>query len=377
MRRYAFTLLELLTVVAILVVLVMLLGPAVSQAWHTVYLTQCQQNLKRQYQAQVAWRGEQGSSMYTRTAGWVGHLMPYVEHELTLFFCPASPSMATDALFDQETGEFLGDVEMAIVPEAVSFKFVIYTRPNATPGVTPLSAYPIEIPLDGSSPFATLVEQTDDYEHWMCDDGEHMIGQGKGGDDIDFDIYYKGGVPSRIVTRPGATSSRTEYRYELWANDEIVTDDYYYKYAKDSREIELDLGSNRGGGAIGSGGGELIFNGISISDYGLNKGTFKLNGLDVPRVDNKQIFILDYPKPIADYASTVGGGDDWDKYFILDPDDWMDRYGHELEDHLTWRHYQALRHMGKANVLFCDGRVETVAPEDLYETNALWRYGDR
>jgi prepilin-type processing-associated H-X9-DG protein len=121
-------------------------------------------------------------------------------------------------------------------------------------------------------------------------------------------------------------------------------------------------------------------------DYAVSAGVaLTTDGQAVPRVDPKQIFIIDYypPAPVADYT---GGKDDmkgtWNLYFFEDPQEWLQEnaaYGTE------WKPFQALRHFGKANVLFCDGHVEPLGlvPEDdmartqnryLYATNPLWQF---
>jgi len=106
-------------------------------------------------------------------------------------------------------------------------------------------------------------------------------------------------------------------------------------------------------------------------DYGLSKGTYEAVGGPVSITDPKWILVLDYPKAIADYNQS-GYDDSWDKYFILDEREWMDAYGAELREGESWRDYQALRHFGMANVLFCDGHIELLRPEDLWETTPLW-----
>jgi prepilin-type processing-associated H-X9-DG protein len=37
-----------------------------------------------------------------------------------------------------------------------------------------------------------------------------------------------------------------------------------------------------------------------------------------------------------------------------------------------WQFYQALRHFGGANMLFCDGHVETLQSDDVRVDNPAW-----
>jgi prepilin-type N-terminal cleavage/methylation domain-containing protein/prepilin-type processing-associated H-X9-DG protein len=343
MKPEGFTLVELLVVIAIVAILVAMLAGAALSAWDVWAMTKCQHNLAMQYQAQGNWRAANGAGTYTRSNAWQADLLPYVDNQESVFVCPGGVG---------EGGGIIGAV-------AASMYFIIHTIPGiVSPGATPYDAYPITIPLDGSGPWAMMVAKTDEYEEWHVDDGEHLAVGGKGGDDIQFRIYYEDGVPAWVQTFPGGSSSRYEYRYEFYINGELFSRDYFNEYAKNSGRFDLPHTS------AGQG-----------RDYGLSKGTFEVNGRPVERVDARLILILDYPQLVADYSSPVGGGDPWDKYFILDPDAWLAKYRKELGEDQTWRSYQSLRHFGMANVLFCDGHVETLSPEELRETDPRWRYG--
>ena len=125
---------------------------------------------------------------------------------------------------------------------------------------------------------------------------------------------------------------------------------------------------------------------LLAADYGMSRGVYETPTSKSMRIDPRLIFILDYPKEVADYSCTP---DEWPKFFIKDPAEWEKTYGKAAAEWgYSWRTYQSLRHFGKANVLFCDGRVETVGvdrygtatPNDvlsgryLDETNPLWKY---
>ncbi|MGB2829692.1 MAG: H-X9-DG-CTERM domain-containing protein [Phycisphaerae bacterium] len=117
----------------------------------------------------------------------------------------------------------------------------------------------------------------------------------------------------------------------------------------------------------------------------MSRGVYETPTLKVARIDPRLIFILDYPKEIADYSYS---SDDWPQFFFVDPAEWEKTYGKAAEEWgYSWSSFQSLRHFGKANVLFCDGSVETVGVDAfgtatadevlngrfLDETNPLWK----
>ena len=114
---------------------------------------------------------------------------------------------------------------------------------------------------DDQGPWAKIVAKTSDYERWHVDDGEHPVVVGGGGDDIQFEIHYEGGVPAWIQTFPGSSTSRYEYRYEFYINGECFTRDWFNEYAIGSKKFDLPQLHGTGG-----------------CDYGLSKGTFTVDG---------------------------------------------------------------------------------------------------
>jgi prepilin-type processing-associated H-X9-DG protein len=124
-------------------------------------------------------------------------------------------------------------------------------------------------------------------------------------------------------------------------------------------------GSGGGGGPTSDGYGVLgtpfVYR-IVPTNYGMSLGVYRAGGRVVDRIDSKLFLILDFPKRIVNFTGYASGGKDdespfQDKYFITDPDQWVRDYGQQGED---WRTYQSLRHFGRANVLFCDGHVESL-----------------
>ena len=93
-RRHtnAFTLVELLIVVSILLVLIALLMPAMNSAWGAVRLTQCTSNLNRIGQAYITRCGDQlsGTQKILDTGWWTVGLLPYMENKADFLTCPES-----------------------------------------------------------------------------------------------------------------------------------------------------------------------------------------------------------------------------------------------------------------------------------------------
>ncbi len=397
MKRHGFNLVELLVVVVIMGILVMMLMPAGRAAWDSALAARCRANLETIWKAQAVWRADNNTDTFTRGPGWHAMLYDYVEDVRETFICPAHPGgmppMGTagaggsGASGGSDGREGMRPNESReVIPEALEFKFVIYAKDNATPGVTPLSAYPLTIPLTDQSIFAICVEKTNQYERWHCDDGEHKTVSGsKGGDDIQFTIMMKDGHPTELRLEPGSSSSRNEYRYEFWVNDSCFISNWL-PLALARATINLWEPDGSSTFDPGTGGSQYFEDlnydwaeGAGYCDYGLSVGTYQVLGTRVPRVDGKQFLILDYPMSVATYYGVPSSDDPWDKYFIRDEDAWMEQYGAQLEEEatgITWEYYQALRHFDRANVLFCDGHIESLPWNELEQTDPRWYFRD-
>ncbi len=88
--RRAFTLVELLVVVAITAILVSVLLPALAGAWQVVYAVQCRNNLHTIYRALCMRQADANTVFFSNGPSWNSPLLPYVENRPEVFLCPSS-----------------------------------------------------------------------------------------------------------------------------------------------------------------------------------------------------------------------------------------------------------------------------------------------
>ena len=350
-RSSAFTLVELLIVIVILSLLMALLMPVARSALRAYYLTRCQLNLRHIYEAQCIWRADQGGAHFATGPNWVDTILPYLEGRSEVLRCPESDNPWSES----ETRLSLGDIA-----------FEIYTGYDRT-------AYKYDIPLDSAFIYILTPQDNPENAGWK----EYAIeDQRTGGDystdhrDIVVEIQFVAGRPVRIYFSPH--NSGHGYGFKFKIGEEIIYDNY------DSGDSSM-IGTTR----------DLTSYGVRTSDYGMSRGSYETSTTTVSRPDGKLFFILDYPLSLADYMAPVGG-DEWKRFFVVDPAynpvigpyQWQPPAGCE---EWTWQQVTALRHFEKANVLFCDGHVETLGINPLDESDLrgnrhlradcpLWRY---
>ena len=343
----AFSLVELLVVIAIVGLLLAMLVPAGSDAWQVALMTQCRSNLLHIWQAQHLWGTEHDSGQLAVGSGWKVALAPYVEDLESVFQCPCAPPRKGTLILSMD------EIRLEMYRRS-SDEFLGTAVIDGSKGV--------EVTKMGEDLWHIGIE-----DRWFMSGAEH--GWHGGYDDIRFLVRCVAGVPVELTVLGGDKGIGMSYevfRYDLYVNNDLVLRDFV---SHENHTIPL---------------GELA----AACDYGMSKGVFEAEGEAVTVIDPKRFLILDYPQPVADYNQD-GTEDEWDAFFILDPDYWMSRHGATLNEGETWRHYQSLRHFGRANVLFCDGHVEALAPSidaapeelaaDRYldETSPLWHPGGR
>jgi len=349
--KAAFTLTELLMVIAIVLLLVGLLMPAAGGAWQALFATHCRHNLVQIWKAYYTWQSDMQFALLTPGAGWRAVLGPYVENRETIFRCPAALqreggcAVLADLTFKMwsngngygfTTGEFLGT---AVVEECGGVR------------LTQVST-------------GKMLVEIEDRWFFVRPDVSHWHG---GYDDVRFYVYYEASVPVRVEViggDQGTGSSYSAFRYDFYYGDQLLLADFV-RYP--GRVVQLP--------GLGV-----------ICDYGLSAGCYSGIGPPPTRLDARLFFMVDHPEPLADYRA-AGQGQPWDKHFWRDEREWIRKYGDTLWNDETPRHYQSLRHFGMANVLFCDGHVETIGlsadaePDRLLdghyldEQSPLWRYG--
>jgi len=197
-------------------------------------------------------------------------------------------------------------------------------------------------------------------------------------DDMRLVISYENGRPTalQVLQQSCETSPYKKYIYDCVVNGEVLVSDWVahvgetYDLARCEPAVAAEAGAAATPGAPGrnSAGGPARYL-IVPSDYGLSKGTGAIPGTILSSMDPRAALALDYPKPLAEFTGEGGDEWKWDKYFVENPRQWKADWGATGED---WRQYQSLRHAGQANVLFCDGHVESLGPGDLRPSGAMW-----
>jgi len=410
-----FTLIELLVVILVIAVMVALLLPAFYSTTQIAAATRCKTNLNRIYQASMNWRLDNGGILLSGE-GWMGKLFPYVEKKDVIFRCAGRNP---DALYNENTvtghsgSDLSGEWKDLPSPSPTSpsesqtsppetwdssFQFNIYWRQGSSAHV--LTGSPIRgalawsIPIE-NHPWVRRTVYTDHVYYQVDDEGYDGNRGTMTCDDIWFNVYYEDGKPTKIAilqqpgTGPGA-SPIGKYQYDFLCNGSILVSNWINHIGEvvdlkkpngpvgqdggspdnpDPPEVLSETGLPNSSSETGLSGTYQV-----IGDYGLSRGTYTV-GTAINKVDPKLFFILDYGKSLADYNGYGGNDDNWYKYFIEKPDEWLENFGSTLGT--DWKLYQSLRHFGEANVLFCDGHIESLDANALNELSPLWKYTGR
>lgn len=403
--KSAFTLAELLIVIAIVGVLLAILVPAVSSAWDAAAMTRCQLNLSFLWQAQNSRRADKGQSLFTAGGAWPSMLAPYLERSQNVFRCPLGPERPELAAYiaaeaeDPRQADVVGGGDS--LPDAGSqqpqdlgftlsdLTFRIYMKNSGTVDKAYYTAGQYLGTAFADSSYGVKKTDLGGGRYFIAIDDRMFFDDKNLGSldykDIQINVQLKVDRLTSIEfvsSDQGFAGSYSTFRFEVWLADEMISDDFV-------RDTGTVIGlDNRAGGSGDSGGGgtgappnpagptqtgtlnELAA--IKAFDYGLNKGTYRVLDSEVRRVDPSLILILDYGKSVANYANKPP--DEWPLYFAATEAEWMasPKNTSFLGPGETWWHFTALRHGGTANVLFCDGHIEILGPDALNESSPLW-----
>ena len=392
--RPAFTLLEMLVVVTILGLLVALLVPGVVDTWQAAEMTACKTNLARLYQAQAAWRADNDGRLLTGGA-WMGRLLPYVEYDLSVFTCQATAEYGPREEWegadpDSQPGEGGGSPSDPIdqAQDAVNalLEFDVYHQTSRKSGVR--GNYAWSIPLD-SHHWVRRTRTGDSVLYESDDEDPTMPGANPktimAYDDIkaqiDFDPDTGEPIRVHVLMSPDTKkkwSSINRFIYDFKVADEVIISDWVSHIGEvvelvpdDEDEHDEARSANVFAGDWYAGRAAMSVR-LILGDYALSTGTYETpDGRPVSRPDGRLFYILDYGfrHTLADYNRPGNNPDDeWDKYFIEDVAAWKQ----DFPDAGDWRQYQALRHFGRANVLFMDGHIEALGPADLDYWSPWW-----
>jgi prepilin-type N-terminal cleavage/methylation domain-containing protein/prepilin-type processing-associated H-X9-DG protein len=413
--RAGFSLIELLIVITILAVLAALLMPGIEATWEVAYMTHCKSNLHTLWEAQGLWRADHDGRLL-EGAAWMGRLLPYVDWRTDVFQCQtradwgysaresddfAPPKVVEGEVLieDSSSSETPGsEWEPANDEIDACFEFDVYFQRGSegniwsggsNSGVRGEFVY--SIPL-GSVTWAQRSEGNG-FTNYKIDD-ERPENRSGNYDDLEVNVFYENGQPSKaqLLTPRGSGAGGSVDRrfiFDFKVCGEVVLTDVAGQEVGGTPKWgqTIELGADGAGG--GSEGPRWTWDGahwvrkttevvpLLFGDYALSRGTYeRADGSSVPTVDGRLFYILDYGarKTVADFNHGGTDEDEWTKYFITDIDWWRAAYRTEAKD---WRAYQALRHFGRANVLFCDGHIEALGPEDLHYSNPLWAYQGR
>jgi len=425
-KRAGFTLTELLIVVLIIAILIALLMPALAGAWNTAYTTECKTHLATIYQASVTFANDVSNKrnephMFPFGGGWMAQLLPYVEGNMSVFTCPAALPPKTLAgsttsggtspdgtggtgsggtpggYYGEQPGEPWTQNEPPPSTPYCQFAFDIYYGKN-TGGSGGGDQYLWSATV--TSVWCRPLRTGPNTWHYKIEDqGEAPLsGSAPGGDldynDIDVEVTYVNGLPTQVkIIQEDQTNM---FGYDLTINGVVALPQLdshrgqIVKLVSDPDGIpppDSGIGQGTPGGAsvaTNSDGtitcylSDLPTSGwLASTNYGLNKGTYDVANQNITKPDNKLIYILDHgcDAPLVDAFDIT-----FNKYFIdtSKPDsltNWNSSWNQDGAS--DWREFQSLRHFSKANVLFCDGHIESLGSWNLDPVNQaakpLWR----
>ena len=403
-RRAAFTMIELMMVIAIIGVLVALMMPTVAQAWKLAAMTKCQVNLNRMWTAQNLRRADKDQQLFTSGGAWPAMLAPYLELNADVFKCPLGPDrpellpmVTTDSQpYDNAGGgtvaEQVGSSTGSEKPRGFTLSdltFRMYAKLATIAGKNyGVGTYLGTVFLDGGFG-VKKVDKGNGVTYIGVDD--RMFFEDKNYGSVDYadvqinvtmDGQYIRSIEFLDSDKAAGGGSYSNIRFEVWLGSEMLCGDFCAALG-----TTVGPDSTSGPGNSGSGSGTADTTGvrgaaqagslnelaaIQSFDYALNKGSYLVLDRWLGEVDPRAIFLLDYGKSIANYSNK--SPDAWSLYFTTPEALWMANQTNVsfLKKGESWLKYTALRHFDMANVLFCDGHIETLGADALAEKSDLW-----
>jgi prepilin-type processing-associated H-X9-DG protein/prepilin-type N-terminal cleavage/methylation domain-containing protein len=429
-----FSLLELLIVITIIGILAALLIPGFQGAREAMWTAQCRTNLRTLYEAYGVRRAdcvqnEQGVWEPARDVEfedtenaarfWTALVANYIDPDKqpVVFTCPARAAWGYGVAYEeveeqnvQTAGGASGssggggpggtDVWQPANDEIdAAIEFDVYFQSGSegnvfgggsNSGVRGEFCY--TIPL-GNSAWVQRREYSD-HTNYRIDD-EPSEGRSGNFDDLEINVYYEGNQPSQVEIVGGQMHSSgsvaRRFIFDLKICGEVVIEDVAGQLQGGTSHWgdTIDLMENNDGTGSGAFGG-WHWDGeqwvsshpwdfkILVGDYAMSMGVFQRrdSSLVQDQVDGQLFFLLDFGarKTVADFNRDESD-DDWEKYFIRDVRQWAEDFPDAARK--GWQYYQALRHAGRANVVFCDGHIEALSAEDLEYLDPRWVYRGR
>lgn len=181
--RSAFTLAELLIVIAIIAVLAAMIGLSVTNAFKAGELTRCAANLHHLSQALSVRRSDslESTRPEMKVAHWPIQLLPYVDFRKEVLICPASGS--TERILDQEGGDIPPDWDIGGLDDwGTDPDTVVEDEPHDSKDLAELAAVRVAtsstdyyIPLQGG-PMCLKLSASQYQDAWGSSSGRSRYG---------------------------------------------------------------------------------------------------------------------------------------------------------------------------------------------------------